>query len=128
MGQDEVSSLRLLGLLIDNKLTYETHAKIVCGRLVDKLRHLERLKPRVSFKMLKEVTTSLIHNTIEFCAEIYLRSPKNQKLVQKKLNSTMRIPTGSLHLGYHQSQQRSLKECQIQQSEVNTEETHKMGP
>ena len=90
-GQDEVSSLRLLGLFIDNKLTFEKHAKIVCGRLADKLRHLERLKPKVSFKTLKEVTTSLIHSTIEFCAEIYLRNPKNQKLVQKKLNSTMRM-------------------------------------
>ena len=90
-GQDEVQSLRLLGLFIDNKLTYENHTKIVCGRLKGKLTHLEKLKGRTSFKTLKEVTTSLIHSTIEFCAEIYLRTRKNQSLVQKKLNSTMRM-------------------------------------
>ena len=90
-GQEEVPSLRLLGLFIDNKLTYETHTKIVCGRLAAKLKHLDCLKNKTSFKTLKEVTTSLIHSSIEFCAEIYLRNPKNQSLIQKRLNSTMRM-------------------------------------
>ena len=90
-GQDEVPSLRLLGLFIDNKLTFETHAKIVAGRLTGKLKSLSNLKNKTSFKTLKEVTTSLIHSTIEFCAEIYLRNPKNQSLIQKRLNSTMRM-------------------------------------
>ena len=40
---------------------------------------------------MKEVTTALIHRTIEFVAEIYLRCPQNQIRVQKKLNSTMRM-------------------------------------
>ena len=50
-----------------------------------------KLHGKASFKTLKEVSTSLIHSTIEFCAEIYLRVPKNQSLVQKKLNSAMRL-------------------------------------
>lgn len=90
-GQDEVSSLRLLGLFIDNKLNYDVHTKVVCGRLKAKLEYLEKLKNKASFKTLKEVTKSLIHSTIEFCAEIYLRNPSNQKKVQKKLNSAMRL-------------------------------------
>ena len=52
---------------------------------------LENLHSKASFKTMKEVTKSLIHSTIEFCAEIYLRQEKNQKLVQKKLNSVMRM-------------------------------------
>ena len=90
-GQEEVDSLRLLGLFIDNKLNYKKHTEIVCGRLVGKLKQLEKLKGKSSFKTLKEVTTSLIHSTIEFVAEIYLRCPQNQIRVQKKLNSTMRM-------------------------------------
>ena len=93
--QEEVESLRLLGLFIDNKLTYEAHTKVVCGRLAAKLADLEKLRGKCSFKTLKEVTTSFIHSTIEFCAQIYLRPDKNQSLVQKKLNSAMRLVLGT---------------------------------
>ena len=90
-GQNEVECLRLLGLFIDNKLTYEQHTKIVCGRLTAKIRALEKLKKKASYKTMKEVTVSLVHSTIEFCAEIYLRTLKNQTKVQKKLNAAMRM-------------------------------------
>ena len=90
-GQEEKENLRLLGLFIDNQLTYEHHAKIVCGRLAGKTQALGKLSNKASFKTHKEVTVSLIHSTIEFCAEIYLRNYKNQKAVQKKLNSAMRM-------------------------------------
>ena len=88
-GQDEVESLRLLGLNIDNKLTYEQHTKIVCGRMAGKINALSKLHHKASFKTHKEVTVSLVHSTIEFCAEIYLRTYKNELKVQKKLNSTI---------------------------------------
>ena len=56
-----------------------------------KIMALERLKNKASYKTLKEVTVSLVHSTIEFCGELYLRTFKNQKAVQKKLNSAMRM-------------------------------------
>ena len=90
-GKEEEESLKLLGLHIDNKLQYDKHTGIVCGRLVAKIKQLERLKDKASFKTLKEVTVSLIHSTIEFCAEIYLRLYRNQVRVQKKLNTAMRM-------------------------------------
>ena len=82
-------------MFIDNKLEYTGHTKIVCGRLKGKLRHLEALKTKASFKTLKEVTVSLIHSTIEFCAELYMGSHKNQVMIQKKLNSVMRMLLGA---------------------------------
>ena len=74
-----------------NKLTYEAHTDVVCGKIAGKLKHLEALQGKASFKTLKEVTVSLIHSTIEFCAELYLVNYRNQVKVQKKLNSTMRM-------------------------------------
>ena len=94
-GQPEVQQLRLLGLFIDNKLEYTGHTKIVCGRLKGKLQHLEALKAKASFATLKEVTVALIHSTIEFCAELYMVLPRNQVLIQKKLNSVMRMLLGA---------------------------------
>ena len=90
-GQVEVDRIRLLGLFIDNQLTYEGHTKIICGRILGKMKHLEAIKSKASFRTLKEVTVSLVHSTIEFCAELYLISHKNQVMVQKKLNSVMRM-------------------------------------
>ena len=97
-GQNEVEVLRLLGLFIDNKLNYKVHAKIVCQTLNGKIIALDRLKHKASFKTLKEVTVSLIHSTIKFCAELYLRNEKNRKLGQKKLNSSMRMLLGTKEL------------------------------
>ena len=90
-GEVEVEKIKLLGLHIDNKLSYESHTKIICGRILGKMKHLEALKAKASFRTLKEVTVSLIHSTIEFCAELYLISHRNQVLIQKKLNSVMRM-------------------------------------
>ena len=90
-GKDEEDELKLLGLYIDNKLSYEHHTDIICGRLVGKIKQLEKLSGRASFKTHKEVTVSLIHSSIEFCGEIYLRSYRNQVRIQKKLNVAMRM-------------------------------------
>ena len=90
-GKPEEQSVRLLGLFIDNKLNYKVHAGIVCGRIVGKLKALEKIKHKASFKTMKEVTESLVLSTIDFCSELYLRVPENQSNVQKKLNSAMRL-------------------------------------
>ena len=90
-GQNEEESLRLLGLFIDNKLQYDVHTRKIVGRLTDKIGSLENLKKKASFKTHKEVTVSLVHSTIEFCAEIYLRTHQNQSKIQKKLNVAMRM-------------------------------------
>ena len=90
-GQDEVDHLRLLGLYIDNKLRYDIHTNIVRGRIKGKLEALEKVQGKASLKTMTECTVSFIHSSIEFCAELYLRDPTNQKRVQKMLNAAMRM-------------------------------------
>ena len=80
-----------MGLFIDNKLTYKGHTKRVVNRIQGKILHLELLRDKASFKTMKEVTQSLVHSTIEFCAELYLVNHQNQVKVQKKLNVAMRM-------------------------------------
>ena len=64
---------------------------IMCKQLASKHKALEKVKGKASFRIMKEVTISHILSTIEFCAEIYLRPRGNQSLIQKKLNSAMRL-------------------------------------
>ena len=80
-GEVEVDRIRLLGLFIDNQLSYEGHTKIICAQILGKTKHLEAIKSKASFRTLKEVTVLLVHSTIEFCAELYLISHKNQVMV-----------------------------------------------
>ena len=55
------------GQVEKEKIKYEAHTDVVCGKIAGKLKHLEALQGKASFKTLKEVTVSLIHSTIEFC-------------------------------------------------------------
>ena len=59
-GQDEEDKIKLLGLHIDNKLHYDDHTSVVCGKIIGKIKQLERLRGKASFKTHKEVTVSLI--------------------------------------------------------------------
>ena len=90
-GQAEVESIKLLGLHIDNKLTYKKHTEVVRGRLKDKIEALERVQNKASLKTMTEITVALVHSTIEFMAELYLREESNQKRIQKMLNDAMRM-------------------------------------
>ena len=90
-GKDEVESLRLLGLYIDNKLTYKKHTEVIQGRLKAKIEALTKVQGKASLNMMKEVTVALVHSTIEFMAELYLRDASNQKRIQKMLNDAMRM-------------------------------------
>ena len=90
-GKDEVESLRLLGLYIDNKLTYKKHTEVIRGRLKAKIEALTKVQGKASLNTMKEVTVALVHSTIEFMAELYLRDASNQKRIQKMLNDAMRM-------------------------------------
>ena len=69
-GEVEVEKIKLLGLHINNKLSYEGHMKIIFGWILGKMKHLEALKAKASFRKLKEVTVLLLHSTIKFCADL----------------------------------------------------------
>ena len=82
--------IRLLGLWLDSDLKYETHCQKVVGGCYEKLAAMKRLVGYLPLHELIQVCESLIISSVEWCAELYLRSKKNQKKVQVMLNAVMR--------------------------------------
>ena len=90
-GQEEVETVKLLGLWIDNNYKFETHTQKVCQKLRHKLANISRVRPYLSQTRAKIITDSLVVSTITYMAVLYLRLPSNQKKIQKLLNSAARI-------------------------------------
>ena len=89
-GQDEVEEIKLLGLYIDNQLSYKHHTEVIRGRVLGKVEALEKVKGKASLKTMTECAVALVHSTIDFCSELYLHDEANQKRIQKALNCAMR--------------------------------------
>ena len=83
--------MRLLGLMIDADLKFDTHCQKVIGQCYTKLGAMQRLVGILPREEVIQVTEALIISQVDWCAEIWLRSPKNQVKVQRLLNSVMRV-------------------------------------
>ena len=110
LNTKEVPVLRLLGLWIDSELKFETHTQKVIGGCYEKLAAMKRLVGYLPLHELLQVCESLIISSIEWCAEIWLRSTKNQKKIQVLLNCVMRTILQK-SLKDHVRVSELLKEC-----------------
>ena len=86
----EKAVVRLLGLWWDSELKFETHCQKVIGGCYEKLGAMRRLVGHLPLHEVIQVCEALIISSIEWCAELYLRSHKNQIKIQRLLNSVMR--------------------------------------
>ena len=89
-GQEEVNTVRLLGLWIDNDYKFLTHTEKVCQKLRYKIANINRVRPYLSQERAKLITESLVLSTIGYMAVLYLRLPHNRKKVQKLMNMAAR--------------------------------------
>ena len=85
-GQEEVETVRLLGLWIDSNYRFETHMEKVCQKLRFKIANITRARPYLSMEKAKLITESLVLSTISYMAVVYLRLYTNQKKVQKLMS------------------------------------------
>ena len=89
-GQEEVETVRLLGLWIDNDYKFTTHTQKVMQKLRFKIANINRVRPYLSEDKAKMITESLVISTIGYMAVVYLRLPSNQKKIQKLMNTAAR--------------------------------------
>ena len=89
-GQEEVNTVRLLGLWIDNDYKFETHTQKVCQKLRFKIANLNRVRPYLSQERARMITESLVLSTISYMGTLYLRLPSNRKKIQKLMNLAAR--------------------------------------
>ena len=90
-GQEEVKTVKLLGLFIDSDYKFQTHVSKVCAKLRFKIANIARVRPYISEERAKLITEALVLSTVNYMSVLYLRLPSNQKKIQKLVNKAMRV-------------------------------------
>ena len=90
-GQEEVRTVKLLGLHIDNNYRFQTHTQQVCNKLRFKLANLVRVRQYMEQEKFKRVMEALVLSVVDYAGILYLRLKVNQVRVQKLINQAARI-------------------------------------
>ena len=90
-GREEETSVKLLGLVVDNRYEFVEHANHLTKVVSYKLSCLRKVAGWLTDENLKNVVESLVLSQISYCGEIYLRLLKVRNKVQKLVNSAARL-------------------------------------
>ena len=91
-----VASNECLGVLIDEKLTFETHIEYICKKACTGIGVLRRIKPFVSLCTLVTLYNSLVQPYFNYCSPLWDTCGKKLKDKLQKLQSRVgRAITGS---------------------------------
>ena len=81
-----VSEEKILGITIDNKLTFKSHLKNICKKANQKLNALARITKFTSPFQRKTLLNSFIKSQFSFCSLICIFRSKGQKSLRLVLN------------------------------------------
>jgi hypothetical protein len=89
----EVSHLKFLGLIIDDRLSWNLHIDNIVKRLTSVCYMIRAVKPYMSFSSLKMIYSSLFHSVLSYNIVFWRLSSSSNKLfkLQKRV---VRIITG----------------------------------
>ena len=91
-----VTSNKCLGVLLDEKLTFETHIEYICKKACAGIGALRRIKPFVPLCTLVTLYRSLIQSYFDYCSPLWDTCGKQLKdKLQKIQNRAGRVITGS---------------------------------
>lgn len=96
MGLDEiklVEQMKLLGLTIDNKLTFNQHVRVVCRKATNiqkRMATIAKIEQGLKSQIIRIIYVAVIEPVILYAA--YVLDPATKKVsVQKQLNTTQKI-------------------------------------
>ena len=79
-----VTQVRLLGVIIDNKLTFERHISNICNSANNKLRALNRIRSYLDTEQCKYLANAYMLSTFQYCNAIWMFCNKKEN---SKINS-----------------------------------------
>ena len=95
IGNDEIlpsTNEKLLGVYIDNKLTFETHIKKMCSKARIKLNALSRISHYLDFHKKKLLMKAFIQSQFNYCPLLWmLHSRKQEHSINKIHERALRI-------------------------------------
>ena len=82
------SSIRNLGLLIDDKLCWKEHVNEICRRANSLMYRLRRLRASTTFNLRKHLIQALLWPIIDYCSLAYYNISKDQDIMLQRVVNT----------------------------------------
>ena len=89
---ESINSLKLLGVVLDNKLNFSEHVKLMCSKPNSKIGVLTKMRKLVPEKTKKRLFKSVILPGLKYCLIVWLfiRASDKRKLERIKRNACER--------------------------------------
>ena len=86
------SEVKLLGITIDDKLSFTTHIENLCSTASNRLRALARINKFISFEQAKRLSEAYIIPTFTYCPLIWMYCSKTaNNLINKMRKRSLRV-------------------------------------
>lgn len=88
----QVQETKLLGVTIDNKLTWEQHVNKMCVKMGGVIASIKRCAPFLGQKVLKQLTQSLLLSNLDYCPTVWSNAKSDMiDKLQKIQNRAARL-------------------------------------
>ena len=109
----EVSEVKLLGIFIDNKLSYTKHIDSLCRKVSPKIKALRRIFPYISREQCKLISSSFVSSELAYCPLVWSFASKTSlNRIQTLQNRAEKLCPDSQHTCIHR------KNCETLLKEV----------